>query len=329
MAIKEFSHREGVNEGGETEAELARKQYQLERNVLYGKARPIERRYGGVEHPSQTDRYAERISKDNTNESPNLSPQLRTEMLENRAIEKRETAYTALIKEFETRIMAGQSPADILINFSNFYAKSQNSEVGLRESEKRWVKYNTVTDAEVSAVAGNPITRPVFTIIDPAVYKQFERIFRHGSAGASHGLFIVDARTPGKKDTGTGIVVARANSENIIQHEIFHSADRNNDKRGEGFDLVVSEMFAYFQEYIVKNNEDWPGYENQLVNKVYYDAYAKAAEKAMTYGDYVVAVRRAIKKIQGRFLKTGAISTQRSLERAQTLNEVLLWETAK
>lgn len=329
MAKQVFSRREGLNEGQETEAELARKQYQLERNVLYGKARPVERGYGGVDRQSQSDRYAERMSGERSNESPILSPQLRKEMIQNRATEMREAAYTTLIKEFEARIEAGQSPADILTAFSNLYTGHRHAQVALRESEKRWVKYSTVTDPEVSAVAGNPIIRPVFTIIDPAVYKQFERIFRHGSVGASHGLFIVDTRTPDKKDKGAGVVIARANSENIIQHEIFHSADRNNDKRGEGFDAVVSEMFAYFQEYIVKNNEDWLGYESQLVNKVYYEAYAQVGESTMTYGDYVVGIRRAIKKIQGKFSKAGAIATQRALERAQSLNEVLLWETAK
>lgn len=329
MTKYEFSRREGANEGGETEAERAKKQYQLERNMLHGKTRPVERGYGGVDRPPQTDRYAERVSGERSNELPPLSPQLRKEILEHRAAELREAAYITLIEEFEARIGAGQSPADILTSFSNCYAKTKHAEVILRNSEKRWVKYNTITDPEVSAVAGKSITRPVFTIIDPVVYKQFERIFRHGSAGASHGLFIVDARTPDKKNKGAGIVIARANNESIIQHEIFHTADRNNDKRGEGFDAVVSEMFAYFQEYVVKSNEDWLGYENQLVNKVYYDAYAQDAENPMKYGDYVVAIRRAIKKIQGRFSRVGAITTQRSLESTQTLNEILLWETTK
>lgn len=309
----------------ESDAERNRK---IER-AASGRVRPIELGYGDVDRPDQTDHRVERRPGEQKptvqTADQRVDDAQRNEMRERLRMEAREAAYGDLVAEFEARVAAGQSPADILINFVEPYVQDPKRNIQLRESEKRFVRYATVTDPDVSAVAGMSITRPVFTIVDPNVYKEFERIFRRGSGGASHGLVPQDIRTNEKAKVPTRVILARAQSPDIVQHEIFHTADRNIDQR-EGYDNAVAEIVAYFQDYIVRKSGDWMGYEIQLTNKIYYDAYALRAKESMTYGDYVVKIRRTLKKVQERFAKVGAVPTQQSLERAKTLDQILSWK---
>jgi hypothetical protein len=174
----------------------------------------------------------------------------------------------------------------------------------------------------VSAVAGKKILRPVLTFRDTS---QLAKVAAHIGLENVDQIAGVHFRPRNGPLKDTGIIIADT-TQRVKEHEMFHSIDPNLNKRV-GYDCMIAELFAYYQEGKPYGDEKWNAFVDQLVSDgVYYEQFTTNSKKnnkeELSREQYQSLCKRTVDAFQQLEQKYGSVGAQRILVQQKTLDDL-------
>jgi len=238
---------------------------------------------------------------------------------------QREGTYEQIAEEVRKWLSEGRTPSEYLASLASGMADSQSrgrlSKL-LEIVRPEAIEIMLITSDSASAVAGKTIERPVFVVTDQEAYEKLEGIFGV-RPGSTHGLHF--ASTVFKKNSLWGRVGTIICTDNPTTqgHEIRHSIDpliggQMMDRKGEN--RMLSELFAFYPEYVREDVQDWEGILNRVESYAVEHIDSEDEKKIETYSKRLVD---AVKKIKSLYEKFGSLKTQRILVQCKTIDQLL------
>ncbi|EKD43288.1 MAG: hypothetical protein ACD_72C00359G0001 [uncultured bacterium] len=239
--------------------------------------------------------------------------------------QEREAVYAELVEEirgaYEKGISGGQYLASLIEDSVSDYGTKVRFGNWLKPADRDQIHFVLHTSKSLNEVAGTQIVRPLFMVDNEALYTRLEAMFDMKSGG-SHGVHF----SPGFFDSKSkwekvGLIVVKDNQD-ITTHEARHSVDpllaHGSDKR-EGCDRVISELFAFYKEFILDNESpNWNGLVERVLQ--YYPNYT--SKNKLSLLGYTDRVKNAVNGLKRFRAKYGDVETQRKLVQAKTLVEL-------
>ena len=204
----------------------------------------------------------------------------------------------------------------------------------IKSEEVESLKYLNFTSESASQVAGKEIKRPVLLFSNIGEYQNFSIKLRGESSAASRGMNIPGSVFSQGDLQKTGLIIATDNKE-FINHEIFHSIDPNSEKR-QGYDRILNEMFAYYQQIIVEANskhyshlanpEDGPwGTLSRTIDESYINNYLedfKDINARLSKEELDKLMKEIVSAIRLVYEKKGHLEAQRTIAKSNTIEEL-------
>ena len=245
---------------------------------------------------------------------------------------KRENSYDQV-----NRMLADIQEGQTTYGIQNWLRRLVNPamvEANLQEiesSEIESLQYVNFTSEAASKVAGKEINRPILMFSDISEYQNFSIKLRGEPGVASRGMNIPRSLFPSGQLHETGLIISTDNKE-FINHEIFHSIDPNSEER-RGYDRILTEMFAYYQQIIVEADlkhyghlskpEDGPwGTLSREIDETYLDKYLEDTNEKLSDEELKQLMKDIVAAIRSICEKEGHIKAQRAIVKSKTIEEL-------
>lgn len=201
----------------------------------------------------------------------------------------------------------------------------------IESSEIESLQYVNFFSETASKVAGKEIMRPILMFSDISEYQNFSIKLRGKSSAASRGMNIPGSLFSSGPLHKTGLIISTDNKE-YNNHEVFHSIDPNLEERL-GYDRILTEMFANYQQIIVEANlkyyrhlpkpEDGPwGTLSREIDETYLDKFLEDTDEKLSNEEFKQLMKDIVAVIRSIYEKNGHIETQRTIAKSKTIEEL-------